>query len=86
MCAFFGQHPLSWQLSADGTKMIGHMILRRGTREAAGSNAAILGLKIAGGRLLDNGHRRAFIEKVKKGSIADVEGQLRPGSYMQILS
>lgn len=62
--------------------MIGHMILRRGTREAAtGSSAAILGLKIAGGRLLDSGHRGAVIEKVKKGSIADVEGQLRPGSY-----
>lgn len=61
--------------------MIGHMILKRGTREAAGSSAAILGLKIAGGRLLDNGHRGAIIEKVKRGSIADVEGQLKPGSY-----
>lgn len=84
MCAFFGQHPLSWQLSADGTKMIGHMILKRGSREAAGSSAAILGLKIAGGKLLDNGHRGAVIEKVKKGSIADIEGQLRPGSYANV--
>lgn len=66
--------------------MIGHMILKRGTREVAGSSAAILGLKIAGGRLLDNGHRGAIIEKVKKGSIADIEGQLKPGSYKQILS
>lgn len=65
--------------------MIGHMILRRGVREAAGSSAAILGLKIAGGRLLDSGHRGAIIEKVKKGSIADVEGQLRPGSYKQMV-
>lgn len=62
--------------------MIGHMILRRGARETTvGSGAAILGLKIAGGRLLDNGHRGAIIEKVKKGSIADIEGQLRPGLY-----
>lgn len=78
----FRQHPLSWQVSADGTKMIGHMILRRGTREAAtmsGSSASILGLKVVGGRILENGMKGAVIEKVKKGSIADLEGQLRPG-------
>lgn len=53
------------------------MILSRG-RELSGS-AAILGLKVEGDRLLDTGIRGALIEKVKKGSIADVEGQLRPG-------
>lgn len=61
--------------------MIGHMILRRGTREPTGSSAAILGLKVVGGKILDHGHKGAIIEKVKKGSIADVEGQLRPGSF-----
>lgn len=61
--------------------MIGHMILRRGaSRESsAGSGAAILGLKVVGGKMLESGLRGAVIEKVKKGSIADVEGQLRPG-------
>ncbi|KAK9709580.1 C2 domain [Popillia japonica] len=73
------KHPLSWQVSSDGTRMIGHMILRRGTREPTGSSAAILGLKVVGGKILDHGHKGAIIEKVKKGSIADVEGQLRPG-------
>lgn len=42
-------------------------------------NAAILGLKVVGGRLLENGSRGAIIDKVKKGSIADIDGQLRPG-------
>ncbi|XP_063931974.1 regulating synaptic membrane exocytosis protein 2 isoform X1 [Zophobas morio] len=73
------KHPLSWQVSADGSRMIGHMILRRNARETTGSSAAILGLKVVGGRILENGLRGALIEKVKKGSIADIEGQLRPG-------
>jgi regulating synaptic membrane exocytosis protein 2 len=75
------QHPLSWQISADGTRMIGHMILKKTVREGVGptSSAAILGLKVVGGKLLENGGRGALIEKVKKGSTADVEGQLRPG-------
>lgn len=60
--------------------MIGHMILRRSSRENTGSSAAILGLKVVGGKILDNGVKGAVIEKVKKGSIADLEGQLRPGN------
>lgn len=59
--------------------MIGHMILRRNLTDTSGSSAAILGLKIVGGRILDNGIKGAIIEKVKKGSLADVEGQLNPG-------
>ncbi|XP_018323416.1 regulating synaptic membrane exocytosis protein 2 isoform X2 [Agrilus planipennis] len=70
------KHPLQWQVSVDGTRMIGHMILRRGSQESSGN---ILGLKVIGGRILENGQRGAIIEKVKKGSIADVEGQLRAG-------
>lgn len=66
-------------MSSDGTRMIGHMILRRGNRDSTGSSAVILGLKVVGGKILENGHKGAIIEKVKKGSIADVEGQLRPG-------
>lgn len=59
--------------------MIGHMILRRNVQDTSGSSAAILGLKIVGGRILDNGIKGAVIEKVKKGSIADIEGQLCSG-------
>lgn len=72
--------PLTWQSSNDGTRMIGHMILRKCPVEGpnAHSSAAILGLKVVGGKVLD-GTRGAFIEKVKKGSIADLEGQLRIG-------
>lgn len=62
--------------------MIGHMILRRNSRDTTSSSAAILGLKVVGGRILENGLKGAIIEKVKKGSIADIEGQLRPGSYI----
>lgn len=66
--------------------MIGHMILRRNSRDTTGSSAAILGLKVVGGKILENGMKGAVIEKVKKGSIADVEGQLRPGQYSGRLS
>ncbi|XP_050294946.1 regulating synaptic membrane exocytosis protein 2 isoform X2 [Anthonomus grandis grandis] len=75
----FPKHPHQWQVSSDGTKMLGHMILRRGNTEVTGSSAAILGLKVVGGKVLENGCKGAVIDKVKKGSIADVEGQLRPG-------
>ncbi|XP_043284351.1 uncharacterized protein Rim isoform X2 [Venturia canescens] len=71
------KQPLSWQGSSDGQKIIGHMILRKSS--GSGSSSSILGLKVVGGKLLENGSRGALIEKVKKGSTADVEGQLRPG-------
>ncbi|KAE8750160.1 hypothetical protein FOCC_FOCC003284 [Frankliniella occidentalis] len=81
-------HPHSWQTSADGTSLIGHMILRKCIREPQGSGgsssgssttSSILGLKVTGGKLLPGGHIGAVIERVKKGSIADLEGQLKPG-------
>ena len=34
---------------------------------------------MVGGKLLEDGSMGAVIEKVKKGSTADIEGQLRPG-------
>ncbi|XP_046425503.1 regulating synaptic membrane exocytosis protein 2 isoform X4 [Neodiprion fabricii] len=73
------KHPLLWQVSSDGQKMIGHMILRKSQGAGSGSSSSILGLKVVGGKLLENGSRGALIEKVKKGSTADLEGQLRPG-------
>lgn len=54
------------------------MVLRKSS--GSGSSSSILGLKVVGGKLLENGSRGALIEKVKKGSTADVEGQLRPGN------
>ncbi|XP_048005056.1 regulating synaptic membrane exocytosis protein 1 isoform X10 [Leguminivora glycinivorella] len=72
--------PLSWQVSADGSRMVGHMVLRKSVVEGSGhSSAAILGLKVVGGKLLSDGTRGAIVEKVKKGSIADLEGQLKTG-------
>ncbi|XP_038209566.1 regulating synaptic membrane exocytosis protein 2 isoform X5 [Zerene cesonia] len=72
--------PLNWQVSTDGTRMIGHMVLRKSIVEGSShSSAAILGLKVVGGKMLPDGTRGAIVEKVKKGSIADLEGQLRIG-------
>ncbi|XP_014476983.1 PREDICTED: regulating synaptic membrane exocytosis protein 2 isoform X2 [Dinoponera quadriceps] len=75
------KHPLSWQVSRDGQKIIGHMVLRKSANRQSGteSGSSILGLKVVGGKLLEDGSMGAFIEKVKKGSTADIEGQLRPG-------
>ncbi|CAG4925416.1 unnamed protein product [Colias eurytheme] len=72
--------PLNWQVSTDGTRMVGHMVLRKSIVEGSShSSAAILGLKVVGGKMLPDGTRGAIVEKVKKGSIADLEGQLRIG-------
>ncbi|XP_078039304.1 rab3 interacting molecule isoform X2 [Augochlora pura] len=70
------KHPLSWQVSRDGQKIIAHMVLRK---QPGSGSSSILGLKVVGGKLLDDGSMGAVIEKVKKGSTADIEGQLRPG-------
>ncbi|KAK9869904.1 hypothetical protein WA026_003624 [Henosepilachna vigintioctopunctata] len=72
------KQPLSWQITDDGQRAIGHMILRRDLRKNSGTKA-ILGLKIVGGKRLENGQKGAIIQNVKKGSIADIEGQLQPG-------
>lgn len=58
------------------------MILRRDLRNNA---KALLGLKIIGGRKTENGQSIALIQNVKKGSIADIEGQLRPGNEEYML-
>lgn len=58
------------------------MVLRK--QPGSGSSSSILGLKVVGGKLLENGSMGAVIEKVKKGSTADIEGQLRPGKTINI--
>lgn len=61
-------------MSAEGTRMIGHMIFKKNL-----DSEDKLGLKVIGGQLLSNGRIGAIIEKVKRGSIADQEGHLKPG-------
>ena len=39
----------------------------------------VTGLKVIGGKMTEAGYLGAFITKVKKGSIADTVGHLRPG-------
>ncbi|XP_042779074.1 regulating synaptic membrane exocytosis protein 2 isoform X2 [Panthera leo] len=39
----------------------------------------MLGLKVVGGKMTESGRLCAFITKVKKGSLADTVGHLRPG-------
>ena len=76
------QHPVSWVPNADGTRLVGHLVLYKGLKDNLGtssSSATILGLKVVGGKLLPNGRIGAVIEKVKKGSVADDIGHLLPG-------
>ena len=49
------------------------------------SSAAILGLKVGGGNITESGKVGALVEKVKKGSIADTVGHLRPGENSPVL-
>lgn len=65
---------MNWQVSQDGQRMIGHMILRKNI-----DGEDILGLKIVGGTTLSSARKGAIIEKVKRGSIAEQEGHLRVG-------
>ncbi|XP_026667636.1 uncharacterized protein LOC108622897 isoform X14 [Ceratina calcarata] len=73
----FLAHTLSWQVSRDGQKIIGHMVLRK--QPGSGSSSNIVGLKVVGGKLLEDGSMGAVIERVMEGSTADIEGQLRAG-------
>lgn len=45
----------------------------------------ILGLKVIGGQPTASGRRAAYIDKVKRDSIADLEGHLKPGNHNHIL-
>ncbi|XP_034130321.1 rab-3-interacting molecule unc-10 isoform X32 [Drosophila guanche] len=84
------KNPVNWQTSADNTRLIGHMILRKYY-----DGEDILGLKVNGGQPigggvggigggviggpLGGGPCGAIVEKVKRGSVADLEGRIRPG-------
>nr|XP_022331886.1 regulating synaptic membrane exocytosis protein 1-like isoform X4 [Crassostrea virginica] len=75
----FLSHPVTWKMSSDGSTYVGHMILKKTIDGARQDDCAILGLSIVGGRETPMGQHGAYITKVKKGSIADTVGHLRPG-------
>ncbi|XP_027847688.1 regulating synaptic membrane exocytosis protein 2 isoform X3 [Aphis gossypii] len=78
------KQPMSWQRSPDNKYLIGHMVLNKSVWETpispSSSAAAMLGLKISGGKYISaTGRRCAIIDRVRKGSTADMEGNLKPG-------
>ncbi|XP_058448583.1 regulating synaptic membrane exocytosis protein 2 isoform X7 [Malaya genurostris] len=68
------KNPVSWQVSTDGSRMIGHMVLQRNI-----DGEDVLGLKVRGGQVLPNDERATIVEQVQRGSLADKEGHIRPG-------
>uniref|UniRef100_A0A8I5NSR7 Regulating synaptic membrane exocytosis 2 n=1 Tax=Papio anubis TaxID=9555 RepID=A0A8I5NSR7_PAPAN len=74
-------HPVTWQPSKDGDRLIGRILLNKRLKDGSvpRDSGAMLGLKVVGGKMTDSGRLCAFITKVKKGSLADTVGHLRPG-------
>nr|XP_039257087.1 regulating synaptic membrane exocytosis protein 2-like isoform X3 [Styela clava] len=76
------QLPVPWQPSSDGRFLIGHLLLYKNVSSAsnmARRAGALLGLKVVGGKTTPSGRLGAFVTKVKKGSLADTIGHLKPG-------
>ncbi|XP_037892983.1 uncharacterized protein LOC119639589 isoform X1 [Glossina fuscipes] len=73
-------HSVNWQISADKTRTIGHMILRNYYLDED-----MLGLKVLGGQAVninsDSGSSTlaAIVDTVKRGSVADTDGHIKPG-------
>ncbi|OQR71884.1 hypothetical protein BIW11_01413 [Tropilaelaps mercedesae] len=87
----FLANPVSWKPSTTNPGiLIGHMILKKlpsGLGSQTENAAQMLGLKIVGGKILRNSRSNkkqlgAIIERVKKGSTADVVGHLKPGDQV----
>ncbi|XP_036064602.1 regulating synaptic membrane exocytosis protein 2 isoform X24 [Onychomys torridus] len=74
-------HPVTWQPSKDGDRLIGRILLNKRLKDGSvpRDTGALLGLKVVGGKMTESGRLCAFITKVKKGSLADTVGHLRPG-------
>ncbi|KAM9199999.1 regulating synaptic membrane exocytosis protein 2 isoform 18-T18 [Mergus octosetaceus] len=74
-------HPVTWQPSKDGDRLIGRILLNKRLKDGSvpRDSGAMLGLKVLGGKMTESGRLCAFITKVKKGSLADTVGHLRPG-------
>ncbi|XP_076185378.1 regulating synaptic membrane exocytosis protein 2 isoform X5 [Aptenodytes patagonicus] len=75
------KHPVTWQPSKDGDRLIGRILLNKRLKDGSvpRDTGAMLGLKVVGGKMTESGRLCAFITKVKKGSLADTVGHLRPG-------
>lgn len=42
--------------------------------------------QVVGGKMTESGRLCAFITKVKKGSLADTVGHLRPGRFLSLIT
>ncbi|XP_075817230.1 regulating synaptic membrane exocytosis protein 2 isoform X26 [Microtus pennsylvanicus] len=75
------KHPVTWQPSKDGDRLIGRILLNKRLKDGSvpRDSGAMLGLKVVGGKMTESGRLCAFITKVKRGSLADTVGHLRPG-------
>ncbi|XP_048880922.1 regulating synaptic membrane exocytosis protein 2 isoform X17 [Brienomyrus brachyistius] len=78
------KHPVTWQPSKDGDRLIGRIFLNKRMKDGSvpRDSGALLGLKVVGGKMTESGRLCAFITKVKKGSLADTVGHLRPGDQV----
>ncbi|XP_017268672.1 regulating synaptic membrane exocytosis protein 2 isoform X40 [Kryptolebias marmoratus] len=77
-------HPVTWQPSKDGDRLIGRILLSKRMKDGSvpRDSGALLGLKVVGGKMTESGRLCAFITKVRKGSLADTVGHLRPGDQV----
>uniref|UniRef100_UPI0037E7E5C2 regulating synaptic membrane exocytosis protein 2-like isoform X11 n=1 Tax=Semicossyphus pulcher TaxID=241346 RepID=UPI0037E7E5C2 len=82
--AALSMHPVSWQPSKDGERLIGRILLNKRMKDGTipADTGALLGLKVVGGKMTESGRLCAFITKVKRGSLADTVGHLRPGDQV----
>uniref|UniRef100_A0A8B9JYC1 Regulating synaptic membrane exocytosis 2 n=1 Tax=Astyanax mexicanus TaxID=7994 RepID=A0A8B9JYC1_ASTMX len=78
------KHPVTWQPSKDGDRLIGRILLNKRMKDGTvpRDTGALLGLKVVGGKMTESGRLCAFITKVKRGSLADTVGHLRPGDQV----
>ncbi|KAK2830982.1 hypothetical protein Q5P01_018913 [Channa striata] len=76
--------PVTWQPSEDGERLIGRILLNKRMKDGTvpADTGALLGLKVVGGKMTESGRLCAFITKVKRGSLADTVGHLRPGDQV----
>uniref|UniRef100_A0A672Q386 Regulating synaptic membrane exocytosis 2 n=1 Tax=Sinocyclocheilus grahami TaxID=75366 RepID=A0A672Q386_SINGR len=77
-------HPVTWQPSKDGERLIGRIVLNKRMKDGTvpRDTGTLLGLKVVGGKMTESGRLCAFITKVKRGSLADTVGHLRPGDQV----
>uniref|UniRef100_A0A8C1GXG0 Regulating synaptic membrane exocytosis 2 n=1 Tax=Cyprinus carpio TaxID=7962 RepID=A0A8C1GXG0_CYPCA len=81
---YHSKHPVTWQPSKDGDRLIGRILLNKRMKDGSvpRDSGALLGLKVVGGKMTESGRLCAFITKVRKGSLADTVGHLRPGDQV----